>query len=1018
MRTARLVSLALFSFLLVAGFSACKKGDGIASTAKETNEVFKTYPFGAPDPIPIFARTPAGGDNARLYPYFAFTKFSGVGQDQAWPVVRLENPFISVAVLPRVGGKVWGATDKTTGREFLYTNHVMKFREIALRGPWTSGGIEFNFGIVGHAPTTATPVDYILRRDPDGSASVVVGTLDLPSRTRWSVTVRLPKDKAYFETWGAWHNPTPYSQSYYYWSCAAIKTADDLRYIFPGRWQIGHNYDVPLEPWPVDAQGRDLSWYRNNDFGGSKSYFTVGERKDFYGAWYEKSDTGFGHWSLYDDMPGRKVWIWELSRAGEIWVDLLTDKDGQYTEPQAGRLLNQSDHEFLRSGATDRWREIWFPYKGIGPMAASSPDGVLSVAAGAKALTVGLYPLRAIDEDLIVTVGGKEIHREKVRLQAAKLFKKNLPLDIGGRTFSVRVGTTLIYHSDPKAEAVERPLEFRPVDESTAEGLFLSGARYEKGRSFGTALDRYLACLKKDPGHMRALARAAELYARRGEYEKGLEFAGRALKADMYDPAANYTYGTIARRLGRLVDAKETLGWAARSLEFRAAAYTRLAEIALSEGRFDLAVDYAQRSIDANAQNSSGYEILAAAHRKAGRTDAARAVLAKLLEIDPLDHLARFEHYLLDPDKRALDEFKGLIRNELPHETYIETALTYMRWGCDGDAVKVLEQAPDHPTAVYMLAWFRRSQDRRAESLALMDKAAGLSPYLVFPFREEEIPLYQWVVSLRPEEWKPKYYLGLICAAKGRNDEARALFGQCDAADFAPFFAMRAMLNRDSDPARALADFQRAVQTDEKAWRLWHALIEFRMSRKEFKPALVAARQAIGLCPDEVPIQVDLVKALMANGKYADAASVLDTVVALPFEGASEIQALFRDTQVHLGVAAIKMKDWAAAAKAFERSKEYPERLGTGKPFDPDDRLQDYFLGLLYGKLGDKAKAQAAFDAVVEYTVKHPESGGTGAHFGALALRRAGQAARAAEAAKKAQAPPPEILDLLKGKIF
>ncbi|MCK7476828.1 MAG: DUF5107 domain-containing protein [Candidatus Moduliflexus flocculans] len=152
-----------------------------------------------------------------------------------------------------------GAADKATGREFLYWNKVLKFRQIALRGPWTSGGIEFNFGVVGHAPSTATPVDYILRRNPDGSASCVVGTMDLPSRTRWSVTVTLPKDSAAFETNALWVNPTPFSQSYYAWSCAAVKTAEDLRYIFPGQWSIGHDYSVPLEPWPVDRSGRDLS---------------------------------------------------------------------------------------------------------------------------------------------------------------------------------------------------------------------------------------------------------------------------------------------------------------------------------------------------------------------------------------------------------------------------------------------------------------------------------------------------------------------------------------------------------------------------------------------------------------------------------------------------------------------------------------------------------------------------------------------------------------------------------------
>ena len=33
-----------------------------------------------------------------------------------------------------------------------------------MRGPWTSGGIEFNFGIIGHHPSTATPVDYLIKK--------------------------------------------------------------------------------------------------------------------------------------------------------------------------------------------------------------------------------------------------------------------------------------------------------------------------------------------------------------------------------------------------------------------------------------------------------------------------------------------------------------------------------------------------------------------------------------------------------------------------------------------------------------------------------------------------------------------------------------------------------------------------------------------------------------------------------------------------------------------------------------
>jgi tetratricopeptide (TPR) repeat protein len=1014
MKKTGMASVILLTFAAAALFPSCK-GEASSGTASvsEKKEIIKTYPFSDPDPVPIFARPNMRGQGARLYPYYFYNQFSGVGVDKEWTVVRLENPYLSVAVLPQVGGKVWGAREKSTNREFLYTNHVLKFREIALRGPWTSGGIEFNFGIVGHAPSTATPVDYALRRNADGSASCIVGAMDLPSRTRWSVAITMPKDKAYFETNGAWHNPSPFSQSYYFWSCAAIKTADDLKYVFPGRFQIGHDYAVPLAPWPADAQGRDLSWYRNNDFGGSKSYFTVGEYENFYGAWYKNSDAGFGHWALYDDMPGRKVWIWDESRAGEIWVDLLTDTDGQYTEPQAGRLLNQSDHEFFKPGRSDRWQELWFPYKGIGPMAEASPYGVLNVKASGNSIQIGLFALQKLDEDITVSSSGKELFREPVKLKPENIYKKDLTLELGGAAFVVKVGEKLIYRSDPAADDLQRPLRFKAADESTAEGLYLSGAQQEKARYFDMALQKYLACLAKEPAHLRALSRVAELYARRGEYPKALGYARKALENSMYDPEANYIYGVISRRLGDLIDAKETLGWASRSLEFRPAAYLQLAEIAFVENKTELAAQYAQRSIDFNAYESGAYEILAAAYRKMGKVEAAKDVLARLLDFDPLDHMARFELYLLDPTPKNLDAFKSMIRNELPQETYLEMAITYMRWRCDSDAAAVLRNAPEYPTVYYMLSRLLM-KEFPDESKTYLGKASALSPLLVFPFREEEIPLFEWAMAVRPTDWKPKYYLGLIFWGKGRLEEAMELFEQCDAADFAPFFLARAELFRQRSPEKAAADYERAVSLDETAWRNWHALIDFRTKSGETGKALEAAQKAARLFAKTVPVQVDLVKSFISAKKYEDAATVLDAITALPFEGASEIHGLFAQTHVQLGLEGLRAGNWTAAIGQLERSKEYPESLGTGKPFDPDCRLQDYFEFLAFQKTGQKDKAEAALQAVIDYTFKHPDSRGSEAYFGGLALRRKGETAKAAEILMNAALPSKEILDTLR----
>jgi tetratricopeptide (TPR) repeat protein len=991
----------------------CRNASSLDQAAiQEKTEVIMTYPFSDPDPVPILARPNMWGRGAKLYPYYFFDGFSKTGKGQKWQVVWMENSYIKVSILPQVGGKIWGAAEKLSNKDFIYTNHVLKFREIALRGPWTSGGIEFNFGIIGHTPSTAAPVDYFLCKNKDGSVSCIVGTLDLPSRTRWSVTITLPKDKAYVETNAFWYNPSPFNQSYYCWMTPAIKAAKDLKYIFPGRYSIGHDYSVPLEPWPVDKHGRDLSLYKNNNFSSSKSYFTVGEYEDFYGVYYQNSDSGFGHWASSDDVPGRKIWIWDLSRQGEIWVDLLTDTDGQYSEPQAGRLLNQSDHEFFLPCAADRWKEIWFPYMKIGSMVKASPYGVLNVTQTANSLKVALFALQKINDDLVAGAEGKEFYREHLRLKPMEIYEKTIPVADPGKIFEVNLGHKLNYSSDPRANDIQRPIRFQNYDETTAEGLFLAANRYDKERNYHQALEKYLACLAKEPLHLRALCRVAELYTRRGEYQKALDSARKALETAMYDSEANYIYGVISQRLGNLVDAKETLGWAARSMEYRSPAYSQLAEIYFLERNYDRTLEYAQQALDFNKYNLNAYQIMATAYRKMGKVKEARQILGQILKIDPLNHLARFETYLLEPTPERLENFQSMIRNEFPHETYLEIALYFVKLGLGDDAIRLLKKGPAYPPIYYWLSYLLKEKTPQ-ESEVYLNQASALSAWLVFPFREESIPVFQWAAERRLNDWKPKYYLGLIYWVKGRVPEALQLFDECGQPDFGPFYLARGYLFQEADPQKTLADLEQAVKVDEKSWRTWHYLISFYQKLGVNDKALISAKRAVQLFPNEVPIQIDLVQALMNINRQAEAASILDKVEALPYEGASEIHGLFVKCQIQLALEDMKSKSFCQAIEHLEKSKEYPERLGTGKPFNPDYRLQDYLEALCYEKLQDKEKAEAARKAIYDYTFKNWEEQTQNQYFGGLVLLLYGEKEKAKELLNKG-IPPREILEMIR----
>ncbi|HRH60471.1 MAG TPA: DUF5107 domain-containing protein, partial [Chitinophagaceae bacterium] len=123
------------------------------ATIKEFNKIFTTYPYSDANPV--------ANPQASIYPYFRYDGFTDKPVQKEWKVVELENDYIRLQVLPQVGGKIWNAYEKQTGKSFLYDNHVIKFRDVAMRGPWTSGGIEPNYGIIGHTPNCATPVDYM-----------------------------------------------------------------------------------------------------------------------------------------------------------------------------------------------------------------------------------------------------------------------------------------------------------------------------------------------------------------------------------------------------------------------------------------------------------------------------------------------------------------------------------------------------------------------------------------------------------------------------------------------------------------------------------------------------------------------------------------------------------------------------------------------------------------------------------------------------------------------------------------
>lgn len=317
-----------------------------------------TYGFGDPDPVPCTETT--------RYPYARFDDCARTATPKAWTTVELENERLLVTILPEIGGRIWGVKDKVTGRELVYFNHAVKFRNIAQRCAWVSGGIELNFGIIGHSPVTATPVDWTTRKNDDGSASYFVRMREFICRTEWQVEVRLSPGDDCFRTSVVWHNASYLPAPYYHWMTAAFPAEKDARFWFPGTDWIGHEGDV--HAWPIDREGHDLSRYAENAFGHNKSYHVLNGDPRYFGVWYPSWGVGILHENALGEKFGRKIWLWSQAREGAIWEDLLTDADGQYIELQSGRCFNQPrgktvetpfKHATFAPGGVDVFTETW-----------------------------------------------------------------------------------------------------------------------------------------------------------------------------------------------------------------------------------------------------------------------------------------------------------------------------------------------------------------------------------------------------------------------------------------------------------------------------------------------------------------------------------------------------------------------------------------------------------------------------------------------------------------------------------
>ena len=191
----------------------------------------------------------------------------------------LSNDYLTVTMLPELGGRVYEMIFKPTGNNELYRNPVLKptpWGPIE-QGWWLAiGGIEWGFPTEEHGYLWGVPWPYRVQSSDDGVTVTVHESVNA-GRPTISVDLHLPADRAVLEISPRISNPTAALAQIKYWTNAMIAPGEtnsptaDLHFLFPSDRVLVHSSDDPdlpqpgeLMDWPLYS-GRDYSRLGNWD---------------------------------------------------------------------------------------------------------------------------------------------------------------------------------------------------------------------------------------------------------------------------------------------------------------------------------------------------------------------------------------------------------------------------------------------------------------------------------------------------------------------------------------------------------------------------------------------------------------------------------------------------------------------------------------------------------------------------------------------------------------------------------
>ena len=939
-----------------------------------------TYEEGSPDPNPPFDQYANGRFN---YPYTLRHNLTNHRVDHAWRALFLENEYLKCSVLPDIGGHLYTCTDKISGQPMFYENPSIKKADISYRGAWAAFGIEFNFP-VSHNWVTASPVDFAFGERSDGSAYIQVGNVDLVYGMQWSVELVLRPHSTLLEQRVVLNNRSDVRHRLYWWNNAGIQVWDDTKIEYPMRFTATHGF-TDVEPWPIDADGNDLSIVKNHTRG-PVSVFAYGTREPFMGVWHPHTNSGVVHYADYGQLPAKKIWSWGSDPDGLDWRNALSDNDSAYVEVQAGLFRNQETYAFLEPRQTITFSEYWMPVREIGGISRANLAGAVHLSRRGNALDAALNVNQALSGASVrILAGDREVFGEKADLTPQRTWSHRLDNADGQQkyTFEIRdgKGSLLLRHTEGEydwtpAEQVRvgpQPVYKIPGPAERTEDEWLRlGNQQELDGDLLTALRTYQDGLVHFPDGVAIRKAAGRLCASLLRFEEAKTLLEPVYARNTTDPETAYYLGMAYDGLEQKRDAIESYEAAARLPQMRAAAGLRLAELSAREGNLEKAESYL-RSVNRSAPDDlRAAEELAAVLQAKGKNEDAQNIAEAWL--------SRF------PERSFLLEVVG--KPDLDHlgndaQRVLKIAAQYMRLGLYAAAVEVLSR--NYPPAVSdqsepgllppgrhpLVAYYRAYCRQRLGQPAAADysAAAQLPTDYVFPSGREDLEVLRAAVRLNSGDATAHYLLGTLYFSRGLTEDAISEWQQARALN--PHIPVlhaslgRALLDAKDNPEQALTAFDEGLRSDSQNVELYIGLDQALSILQ--RPAKERAA-ALERYPDRDHMPSRLVFELILNlaeaGEFEKANALFHHRFFPREEGGTNVRQVWLEVQTERAISLAERGQCSQAGEIVDHLAEpIPDLPFTRQGLEPFLRSSrfSYLIGQVYKTCGQMDKAQQSF---------------------------------------------------------